>query len=57
MPHAECPVREITMLPFSEALENPPAGTCCWTMTPLSSGVAVPTGSLSITNNFPAFTM
>jgi len=46
----ECPVSEITMLPFSEALVKPPAGVCCCTTRPLSNGVAVVTGSLSTIN-------
>src|SRR5882724_2867384 len=43
LPHCECPVKEVTKLPFSEALVNPPAGTCCCTTTPFSNGVAVVT--------------
>src|SRR5260370_5616197 len=50
------PVRYIAVFPFSEVLENPPTGVCCWRSMPFSTGVKGETASISIANNFPALT-
>src|ERR1700676_1974305 len=50
------PVRYITVFPFSEVLENPPTGVCCWRTMPFSSGGKGETASTPIANSFPALT-